>query len=258
MFVQAYSRVYARVYNKHWTHFANRVAPRIEDYYSGTAIGKANRSVLDLCCGTGQLAFYFLGQGYRVTGVDLSAHMLQYARENASGYVDQGQAQFVQADASCFHLNKTFGLVVSIFDALNHLDGKEALRSCFDSVFPLLVPGGYFVFDLNTRAGLRRWNAINVVDEDETMIVTRGIYDGQSDRAWTQISGFHLTANGLYERFEETVYNTVFDLAWVQHTLLEIGWREVYCARIENLAQPIDEPEEEVRTFLVACKGNQG
>jgi SAM-dependent methyltransferase len=182
--------------------------------------------------------------------------MLQYARENASGYVDQGRARFVQADASNFRLDDTFGLVVSIFDALNHLDGKEALRGCFGSVFPLLVPGGCFVFDLNTRAGLRRWNAIHVMDEDEAMIVTRGIYNGQSDRAWTQVSGFLQTANGLYERFEETVYNHVFDLAWVRQILLETGWQEVYCARIENLAQPLDEPEEEVRTFFVACKGN--
>jgi SAM-dependent methyltransferase len=251
---QAYSQVYARVYNKHWTHFAHRVAPRIEDFYAGTAIGQANRSVLDLCCGTGQLALYFLGQGYRVTGVDLSAPMLQYARENASGYVEEGQARFVQADASDFSLDETFGLVVSTFDALNHLDSQEALLGCFRSVFPLLVPGGYFVFDLNTRDGLRRWNNIHVVDGEEAMIVTRGIYDGQSNRAWTQVSGFLRTPKGLYERFEETVYNTVFDLAWVRQMLLEIGWQEVHCARIEELDQPIEEPEREVRTFFVARK----
>jgi SAM-dependent methyltransferase len=254
--MQAYSRVYARVYNKHWTHFANRVAPRIEDFYAGTAIGQANRSILDLCCGTGQLALYFLGQGYKVTGVDLSAHMLQYARENASGYVEEGQARFVQADASDFALDETFGLVLSTFDALNHVDGQEALRGCFRSVFPLLVPNGYFVFDLNTREGLRRWNNIQVVDGEEAMILTRGAYDGQSDRAWTQISGFLRAANGLYERFEETVYNTVFDLAWVRRTLLETGWQEVHCARIEDLARPIEEPEKEVRTFFVAHKAS--
>ena len=256
--MQAYSQTYARAYNKYWAHFANWVAPQIEAFYADTTTGQTNRTVLDLCCGTGQLALYFLGQDYQVTGVDLSAPMLQYAEENASGYVERGQARFVQADASDFRLDQTFGLVVSTFDALNHLDGEEALRGCFRSVYPLLVPGGYFVFDLNTRDGLRRWNQIRVDDGEEAMIVTRGIYDGQSDRAWTHTTGFVRLANGLYERFEETVYNTVFDLDWVLDALLETGWQEAYCARVEDLTQPWEEPEKDKRAFFVARKGNQG
>jgi SAM-dependent methyltransferase len=256
--MQAYSQAYARVYNKYWAHFANWVGPQIEEFYAATAIGQKNRTVLDLCCGTGQLALYFLGQGYEVTGLDLSAPMLQYAEENASGYVEQGRARFVQGEASDFSLDQTFGLVVSTFDALNHLDGQEALRGCFRSVFPLLVPGGYFVFDLNTSDGLRRWNQIRVDDDEEAMIVARGIYDGQSDRAWTHLSGFTRLANGLYERFEETVYNTVFDLVWVREALLETGWQDVYCARVEDLAQPWEEPEKDKRAFFVAHKAKQG
>jgi SAM-dependent methyltransferase len=255
--MQAYSQSFARMYNKYCTQFANLVAPQIEAFYAETVTGQTNRTVLDLCCGTGQLALYFLGQGYQVTGIDLSAAMLQYAEENASGYVERGQARFCQADASHFRLDQTFGLVVSTFDALNHLDGKDALRGCFHSVFPLLVPGGYFIFDLNTRDGLRRWNQIRVDDNEEAMIVTRGIYDGQSDRAWTHVTGFVRLANGLYERFEETVYNAVFDLTWVRQVLLETGWQEVYCARIEDLAQPWEEPERDKRAFFVAHKANK-
>ena len=54
--MQAYTQAFARVYNKRWSHFANWVSPRIEAFYADTATGQANRSVLDLCCGTGQLA----------------------------------------------------------------------------------------------------------------------------------------------------------------------------------------------------------
>lgn len=252
--MQAYSRAFARVYNKRWTHFAHRVAPQIEDFYASTPTGETNRFVLDLCCGTGQLALHFLERGYFVTGIDLSAHMLQYATENASAYVENGQARFILADASKFALDDQFGLVVATFDALNHLESKQSLQQCFCSVSAVLAANGYFVFDLNTRAGLKGWNNIHVDDSEEAMIITRGFYDGQCDRAYTRASGFFQVANGLYERFEETVFNTVFDMAWVEEALLESGWQRVHWARIDDLATPITEPEQEGRVFFVAQK----
>lgn len=252
--MQAYGQAFARVYNRRWTFFAHRVAPKIAEFYAGTSIGQTNRCVLDLCCGTGQLALALLERGYTVTGLDLSAHMLQYATENASAYVDQGQARFIQADAADFALDQQFGLVVSTFDALNHLESQDALLSCFHSVFAVLAEDGYFVFDLNTRAGLQRWNNISVDDTEEAMIVTRGIYNGQGDRAYTLVSGFIRLANGLYERFEETVFNTAFDMAWVRDMLHEVGWRHIHCAGIEDLETPIARPEQEGRIFFVAHK----
>jgi len=252
--MQAYGRAFAHVYNKRWTGFVHRVAPLLLEFYANTASGEAKHPILDLCCGTGQLALHFLEQGFHVTGIDLSEHMLQYARENASAYVESEQALFVQADASDFSLDRQFGLVASTFDALNHLESEEALRGCFRSVFAVLSEGGYFVFDLNTRDGLMRWNNIHIDDGEEAMIVTRGIYDGQGSRAYTRVSGFIRAANGQYDRFEETVYNSVFDMAWVRGALLQAGWRDVHFARLEALAVPIPEPEKESRVFFVARK----
>jgi SAM-dependent methyltransferase len=252
--MQSYGQTFARVYNKRWTFFAHRVAPFIADFYASTPLGQANRSVLDLCCGTGQLALALLERGYSVTGIDLSPHMLQYANENASAYVADGQARFIQADAADFALNQQFGLVVSTFDALNHLESQAALQNCLQSVFRVLAKGGHFIFDLNTRAGLLRWNNISVDDSQEAMIVTRGFYSGQGSRAYTRLSGFIRLPNGLYERFEETVYNTVFDMAWVQAELLKAGWQSAHCARIDDLATTISDPEQEGRVFFVARK----
>ena len=252
--MQAYGRAFAHVYNKRWTGFAHRVAPLLLEFYANTAGGVAKQPVLDLCCGTGQLALHFLEQGFQVTGIDLSEHMLQYAGENASAYVESGQARFVQADAAGFSVDQQFGLVASTFDALNHLESEAALLGCFRSVFAVLLDGGTFVFDLNTRAGLMRWNNIHVDDSEEAMIVTRGFYDGQGSRAYTKVSGFIRAANGQYNRFEETVYNTVFDMAWVRDALLQAGWRDVHTARLEALAAPIAEPEKQDRVFFVARK----
>lgn len=172
--MQAYGSSFAKVYNKRWSGFARQAAPLIQAFYETTPLGHSNRALFDLCCGTGQLAVHFLGHGYRVVGIDLSEPMLRLAEENAHHYVEIGQARFVQGDASDFTLDERFGLVVSTFDALNHLADEEALKQCFQCVFQ--VCEGTFVFDLNTREGLGRWNSINIDDSDQdALTLTRGI-----------------------------------------------------------------------------------
>lgn len=103
--MQAYNANFAKVYNLRWGGFAQNVAPLIRSFYETKPISQVHRTVLDLCCGTGQLAVLFLEAGYRVVGLDLSEHMLVYARENASRFLDGGQARFVQGDARHFALD---------------------------------------------------------------------------------------------------------------------------------------------------------
>ena len=253
--MQAYGRSFARVYNLRWSGFSRHVAPRIQAFYESTPLGQENRRLLDLCCGTGQLAVHFLERDYEVTGVDLSGEMLHYARQNAALYVERGRAKFVQGDAADFELPERFGLVISTFDALNHLPDQESLRSCFRCVRQALVPGGTFVFDLNTHAGLRSgWNEIGVQDTEEATIINRGFYDEEAGKAWVKISGYVRVENGLYERFDQVAYNTAFDMAWVQAILLEEGWQSAHPAQIHDLGTTLDDPEAESRVFFVAAR----
>lgn len=252
--MQAYGAGFARLYNLRWAGFARQVAPGLHTFYTRTPLGQTELSLLDLGCGTGQLARYFLERGFRVTGVDLSAAMLEYARENCADHIADGHARFERGDMTRFSVADHFGLVTATFDALNHLADMDALRQCFRAVFPMLLDEGKFIFDLNTRLGLQRWNNISVEESDDTFVVTRGVYDGRGDRAWTRISGFVRRGRDAYERVEETAYNTVFDLAEVRQALLEAGWASVYCARFPDLETPLDEPEREGRVFVIAHK----
>ncbi len=123
------------------------------------------------------------------------------------------------------------------------------------SVFAVLEADGLFVFDLNTRLGLRRWNGMTLDDSsEELLLLTRGIYDGHSEKAWTRITGFLREDGGLYRRFDETAFNTVFDLAWVKATLLARGWKDVYFTSSQDLMTPLSEPEEQGRVFVIARK----
>lgn len=251
--MQAYSSAFAYIYNQRWGGFARQVAPPLLAYYAATAEGRARQPVLDLCCGTGQLALALLAEGYTVTGLDLSPAMLHLAAENAAAYTATGQARFVLRDAAEFTLPEPCGLVVSTFDALNHLADLATLRRCFACVAAALVPGGHFIFDLNTRRGLlERWNGIHIDDSEEAVVIQRGLFPAEGDRAWNKLSGFVRLADGRYERFDETVFNTAFAIADVLAALAAAGFEPAHAARMAALGTPLAEPEQEGRVFLVA------
>jgi len=252
--MQGYSTGFARIYNQRWIPFANQFAPVLQMYYENTILGAKNRDMLDLCCGTGQLALYFMEKGYRVTGLDLSPAMLELARENAAHVPGGEKIRWIQGDASQFEINDQFGLVVSTYDALNHLPGMDALRSCFHCVSRVLLPGGVFIFDLNTRNGLRRWNGITVEDNEEIMMVNRGFFDEERSLAQTRYSGFWRNPEGVYERFEENVFETAFVLDEVRAALLQAGWHTVHFSRMADPTVPLAEPEAERRVLIVAVK----
>jgi len=244
-----YGPAFARAYDRWWGAFATEVAPAIHAFHAGRA---GERSLLDVCCGTGHLARYFAERGYRVLGLDRSAAMLAQARRRLEPYMD-GQAELIEADATAFTLRRPVGLAVATFDAMNHLEDLSALARCVARVAAATLPGGVFVFDLNTRKGLRaRWKGTRVEEDADGMYVTRGRYDGDGDRATMHVSGFIRGADGRYERFDETHHNTVFALADIQRTLLAAGWARAHFARLDALPTPLADPEQEGRVFVVA------
>ena len=248
--MQAYSRPFARAYHLRWGGFARQAAPHLLDFYGQTSAGRQQLPVLDLCCGTGLVTLGFLEHGYPVTGLDLSAPMLAYARENCAAFADR--AQFILADAANFALKPHFGLAVSTYDALNHLPDLPALQSCLRAVAAAVVPSGWFIFDLNTRLGLHRWNVTSVDDGDDSIVLTRSSFDGSGERAWLNITGFLRQPDGRYERFDERVYNTIFEIQTVLWILLNQGWASAHAARLGDLHTPLSEPEQEERVFVVA------
>ena len=247
----SYTAPFAQAYNQRWTGFVTLVGPRLRTLYEQVC-PKGERSLLDVCCGTGQLALQFLHAGYVVTGLDNSEPMLAHARINCASFVSSGELSFVQGDAADFSLSSRFGLAVSTFDALNHLSGIDALLSCFACVHQCLLPGGLFAFDLNTVLGLRRWNNVTLEDAPDAMVINRGMYDEDKRQGRIKISGFVRQESGGWLRFDETFVESAWPVREVTTALLEVGFSAVYQARAADLTVPLADPESEPRVFFVA------
>lgn len=116
---------------------------RLEPYLS--ALVSAGDAVLDLCCGSGFVSFWFEDQGAKVTGVDFAAYMITLAKEEVSRR--NSAIEFIQADIFAydfgrerFDLISCFGNSISDFPLSDFAKLGKKIASA-------LKPGGRFVLD---------------------------------------------------------------------------------------------------------------
>ena len=108
--------------------------------------------VLDLATGTGSVAFELAKRGCLVVGVDRSCAMLDQARRRAR---DAGLAvEFLCYDLADLSLPAEFSHAVCLYDSLNYITEADRLKQAFANTRAALVPGGLFIFDVNTVRAL--------------------------------------------------------------------------------------------------------
>ena len=121
------------------------------DFEYGRRFASGARSVLDLGCGTGQLAAA-LADGRVVAGVDPAGAMLEVARARRNG----DKVDWVEADARSVRLGRGFDLVVLTGHAFQVFLTPDDQAAVLSTIAAHLKPGGRFIFDTRNPAG-REW-----------------------------------------------------------------------------------------------------
>jgi len=108
-------------------------------------------SVLDLGCGTGQLAAE-MAAGRSITGVDPASAMLDVARRRIGGE----KVDWIEADARTVRLGRRFDLVLLTGHVFQVFLTEEDQRAVLRTIAEHLAPGGRFVFDTR-NPGAQEW-----------------------------------------------------------------------------------------------------
>lgn len=147
-------------------------------------------SILDLCCGDGRLTAALHARGFDVVGIDGSERMLEFARSRCP------KVPFIAADARTFEIGRRFHLVLSTFDALNHVMTPDGFRSVCRRAYDAVQPGGYFAFDLNREeAYTDLWSQTSAQVEPDMVSVAIGTYSRDGRIADCYITLFRLVAD---------------------------------------------------------------
>jgi SAM-dependent methyltransferase len=124
--------------------------------------GLQGRRLLDVGCGTGKSFLPLLPRGWEVTACDVSASMVELAREKAGDSV-----RLAVADMRELPRFGEFDLAWALDDAINYLLSAEELEQALVGMRENLAPTGLLLFDVNTLLAYRTFFA-------ETETVERG------------------------------------------------------------------------------------
>ena len=106
----------------------------------------ASGPVLEIGCGTGRVTIPLAAAGVDITGLDVSASMLEEAKRKAES---QGlRINWVAVDGRSFDLGQRFALVIMPFNTLQFFRDTAALGQLFRCVKGHLGNNSRFVFDV--------------------------------------------------------------------------------------------------------------
>jgi SAM-dependent methyltransferase len=107
------------------------------------------KRVLELGCGTGSILKY-LARYYDISGLDISRRMLSITRQKLPG------ARLYRQDMVHLEIDDRFEVICCVFDSINHITRFSDWNKVFGNVRRHLLPGGCFIFDINTQRKLKR------------------------------------------------------------------------------------------------------
>ncbi len=128
----------ARVYHEMYQSLFDY--PREFRHYHALLQKHGCRRILEIACGTGNLAPYFVRAGYDYTGLDLSEEMLAIARTVAP------EVRFLRGDMRKFTNRRKFDAALITGRSFCYMTSNEDVTNAVKCIHRALAPGGILMF----------------------------------------------------------------------------------------------------------------
>jgi SAM-dependent methyltransferase len=173
-------------------------------------------TLLDIGCGTGNLAIEFAKQGYDVVATDLSEEMLNIVDYRAKEEeVELEIAIYDMLDPIDFK----FDIVIASMDVVNHLSDLEDVEFGFTNIYNSITDNGVFIFDVLSVEFIDAFDGY-VEDDDEYH------FHWESHKGDREHSIVHTITLNLEDSDEEVkIYEQTHELDAYDKILSKIGFK---------------------------------
>ncbi|MBE5746572.1 MAG: class I SAM-dependent methyltransferase [Clostridiales bacterium] len=156
---------------------------------------------LDVGCGGGWFTRAFHRAGYTMTGLDVSAEMLDFAQEQA---IKEGaRGEYLLGDITKFRSPKKFDFITAINDCINYIPTAK-LSVAFKNIKNALQKGGVLLFDVSSPRKFHNKIANTVSVDDREDVTYLSFNRAETDGVTMDVTLFVKRQDGGYDRLDET------------------------------------------------------
>lgn len=198
--------------------------------------------LMDLACGSGDIAIELAKNGFEVYASDIEEEMLSKAKEK----VNHELVMWSKQDMRKFSLDKKMDTITCFCDSINYLLDENDVSDMFQSVYEALNENGVFLFDVHSLDRMEEFKD-EFLEEGNVCNI---------DYEWSILSVQDL----IYQNFVffDTSVTTrvqhvqkVYHPEWLTDTLEKLGFKvSIYTDFIHEGIQPGE------KYFFIAKKGN--
>ena len=202
-----------------------RWADYLERHFARSAL--PIHTVLDLACGTGSLTLELARRGYEMIGVDQSEEMLAQAAEKCR-QASEIPPLFLHQSMDKLDLYGTIDACVCCLDSVNYVTSPQKLERAFQRVHTFLMPGGLFMFDVNTPDKLRALDGQVFLDESaDAYCVWRADYSARRRVCTYGMDLFTLEPDGRWSRADELHEEYAYEPDELEALLIRAGFSRI-------------------------------
>ena len=205
-----YSNGFETIYDEMYQTFINYKDEFT--FYSEILKSHQKNEVLEIGCGSGNLACYFINNNYNYIGLDYSTDMVNLCKSK------NPESNFILGDMTSFKLQNITESIIITGRTTSYLLGNKDVYSCLKSIHQNLKPNGILCFDFIDASRF-----IKEIKEGKEVIHTANF----NQKKYERVSHFR----------PNTSENMMFN------------WDAKYYELKDNLPKLIAEDSSEVRAF---------
>ncbi|MCR8968182.1 MULTISPECIES: class I SAM-dependent DNA methyltransferase [Streptococcus] len=241
MFARIYDSVMDDSLYQKWTDFSLRHLPSAKD----------QKKLLELACGTGLQSIYFVEAGFDVTGLDLSAEMLDIAKKRRDS--KNLDITFIKGDMRDLSQLPKFNMVTCYSDSICYLQDEVDVGDVFKEVYNILEHDGVFIFDVHSTFQTDQvFPGYSYHENAEDFAFLWDTYADEAPHSVVhELTFFVKDKTGDFKRFDEIHEERTYEILTYDILLEQAGFKNV-----EVYADFEDKKPEETskRWFFVARK----
>ncbi len=221
-FAEIYDSMMEYVDYDEWSRLIDKkISPFIKD-----------KNILEIGCGTGEIAVRMQKKGYKVEAIDNSIEMLKLAKEKYKNI------EFIKKDMRNLEYEEKFDAVISVFDTLNYLNSYDDLIFSLEGIKKSLKSKGVFLFDIITKKMLENMfpDGIFADDRDNMTILWKHREIDKLEEIST--SFFIKEEENNYYRVDEVFMKKMFSMKKLDEIIEKTGFKLLKKELNEEIAGP--------------------